>query len=197
MSVSFNNSETKQNLMRAFAGESQARNRYTFAADMAKQQKLFGLERLFLFTAEQERAHAKIFFDFLKECNDKNITLDAAYPVNVDTSLIYQLSTAHHNEYKEYEEIYPHFGEVAQKEGYPMIAHAFKEIAKIEKVHGDIFSKYLEHMENNTLFKEPTASHFLCLNCGYIFEGTEVPERCPVCKEEQGYFVRIEDAPFH
>lgn len=197
MSISLNNSETKQNLMRAFAGESQARNRYTFAAQAAKQQKLYGLERLFLFTAEQERAHAKVFYDFLKECNDQNILLDAQYPVNVGDSLSYQLSTAHHNEYEEYEKIYPHFSKVAKEEGFPLIAHAFQEIAKIEKVHGDTFQRYSHLLDDGLLFHEPTQSHFLCLNCGYIFEGTDVPERCPICKEEQGYFVRIEDTPFH
>lgn len=197
MSISLNNSETKQNLMRAFAGESQARNRYTFAAKAAGEQKLYGLERLFLFTAEQERAHAKVFFDFLEECNDQNILIDAKYPVNVGNSMAYQLSVAHRNEYEEYEQIYPLFAQIAKEEGFPLIAHAFEKIAKIEKVHGDTFQKYAHLLENGLLFHEPTNSSFICLNCGYIFEGTDVPEQCPVCQHEQGYFVRVQDAPFH
>ena len=197
MNLTLNTSETKQNLMRAFAGESQARNRYTFAAQAAKTQKLPILERLFLFTAEQERAHAKVFYDFLKECNGENIVIDAAYPVNVNDSLAYQLANAQHNEYEEFEKLYPHFADVAEKEGFPVIAHAFREIAKIEKVHGDTFQRYFQLLENGSLFHSSPQTHFFCLNCGYIFEGTDVPEKCPVCKEEQGNFIRLNDASFH
>ena len=196
MNISLKDSQTKYNLMRAFAGESQARNRYTFASELAHQKKLPLLEQLFKFTADQEKAHAKVFYDFLKDCTGENILIDGSYPVDYGCDVAFQLEKAHHNEYEEYETIYPHFASIAEQEGFAPIAHAFREIAKVEKVHGDRFEYYYQLLKNDTLFTEKPSGTFMCLNCGYIYEGETAPTNCPVCKEEQGYFIRIDEAPF-
>ena len=183
--------------MRAFAGESQARNRYTFAAQIAHQKKLPILEKLFQVTADQEKAHAKVFYDFLQPCTGEEIEITGSYPVDYGNDLAFQLETAHHNEYKEFEEVYPAFAKVAEDEGFLPIAHAFREIAKVEQTHGDLFSRYLTLLKDGNLFAPPISTTFLCTNCGYIYEGDQVPNQCPICKEEQGYFIRIEEAMFH
>lgn len=196
MNLSLKDSQTKHNLMRAFAGESQARNRYTFASQLAHQQKLYLLEQLFKFTADQEKAHAKVFYDFLKDCNGETITIDGSYPVDYSLELEFHLEKAHHNEYHEFEDVYPAFAAIAKQEGFLPIAHAFEEIAKVEKMHGDRFEYYYQRMKAGTLFHEEPSGSFLCLNCGHIHTGNQVPERCPVCNVEQGYFIRVAEAPF-
>ena len=113
----FRNSETKDNLMRAFAGESQARNRYTFAAREAKKQKMPVLQEVFLFTADQERAHAQIFYDHLRELSGENLRVDGTYPVEVYTDLVTLLRCAQHNEYEEFDPVYKNFGDKAKEEG--------------------------------------------------------------------------------
>ena len=195
--IPLKDSLTMHNLMRAFAGESQARNRYTFAAKIAHEKKLPILENLFKLTADQEKAHAKVFYDFLKDCTGENIEITASYPVDYGCDVAFQLEKAHHNEYEEYEDVYPKFAQIAEEEGFLPIAHAFREIAKVEKVHGDRFHYYLELLQNGSLFQADTQTTFICTNCGYLFEGETVPTLCPVCKEEQGYFIRISEAPFH
>ena len=131
MAVDFKTSETKNNLMRAFAGESQARNRYTFAASQAKQQKLQVLERIFKYTADQEKEHAKVFYDFLKEMAGETIHIDGGYPVDVDPGLAGLLRMAEHNEMEEYGVVYKAFGDKAKEEGFKAIAYAFYQIAEI------------------------------------------------------------------
>lgn len=197
MEIALKNSQTMYNLMRAFAGESQARNRYTFAAKIACNKDLPILARLFSFTAEQELAHAKVFYGYLKECNGMNIEFDAAYPVDYGNDVVFQLEKAHHNEYEEYEQIYPKFAKIADEEGFEPIAFAFREIAKVEKIHGDRFERYAKLLKESKLFHEESNKIFMCLNCGYIYEGQDVPTLCPVCREEQGYFIRMDEVPFH
>lgn len=192
MAVDFKSSETKENLMRAFAGESQARNRYTFAAELAHKQKLHMVECLFTFTANQEKAHAEIFYNHLKEMSGENIEITAAYPVNISQCIDDLLNSARHNEYEEATDIYTKFSEKAKEEGFPQIAYSFSEIAKIEQIHGDRFSKVAELMKSNQLYSSSVGDNYICLNCGYIFEGKEVPAVCPVCQVEQGYFVPIQ-----
>ena len=147
MATEFKNSHTKDNLMRAFAGESQARNRYTFAASAAKKQHQHVIEAVFRFTAEQEKEHAEIFYGFLKDMAGENIAVDGAYPVDLSDDLAKLLHAARHNEYEEYEVVYKQFGDIAKEEGLMKIAAAFHMIADIEKTHGDRFARFAQMMD--------------------------------------------------
>ena len=142
MSIDFQHSETRENLMRAFAGESQARNRYTFAAAEAKRQKLPVLERLFIFTANQEKEHAEIFYNHLKPLAGTTIEIDGGYPIDLYPTMEEILKAAQHNEYEENDPIYKAFGDKAAEEGFPAIASSFYGIAAIEKIHGDRFGTF-------------------------------------------------------
>ena len=194
--MDFKNSQTKINLMRAFAGESQARNRYTFAAGVALKQKQHMIADVFYYTANQEKEHALIFYNHLKECEGENIDIEAGYPIDNSDDLLTLLKRAHHNEYEEYEKEYANFADVASREGFHKVAQDFTNIARIEKVHGDRFEALRKMMENNQLYTSPSTTRWVCLNCGFIYEGTQVPEICPVCAHAQGYFVRECFAPF-
>lgn len=189
-------SETHKNLMRAFAGESQARNRYTFGAAAAKKQNLHVVEAVFKFTADQEKEHAKVFYDYLKEMAGEEIVVDGGYPVEEYSDIKQILKNAKENEFKEYDEVYKSFAETAEKEGFASIAYTFKEIAKVEKLHSDRFAHFLKLIENNELFVSKVETGFMCLNCGYVYTGTEVPQMCPVCKHDKGYFIRLELVPY-
>ena len=194
--MDFKNSQTKVNLMRAFAGESQARNRYTFAAGVALKQKQHMIADVFYYTANQEKEHALIFYNHLKECEGENVKIEAAYPLDNSDDLETLLKRAHHNEYEEYEKEYANFADIATNEGFHKIAQDFTNISRIEKVHGDRFEALRKMIENNQLYTSPTTTRWTCLNCGFIYEGTQVPEICPVCSHDQGYFIRECFAPF-
>lgn len=196
MGIDFKNSETKDNLMRAFAGESQARNRYTFGASVAKKNNLYVVSEIFLFTANQEKEHAEIFYNFLSEMSGDNIHVDGSYPVDLSNDIIKLLRAAQHNEYEEHDDAYKKFGDVAREEGFDKIAGAFHMIGEIEKTHGDRFGMFADMVENNTLFVSDVETGWMCLNCGHIYTGKEVPERCPVCDHDRGYFIRLELAPY-
>lgn len=196
MPVEFKNSETKTNLMRAFAGESQARNRYTFAAEKAMGQKQHIIECIFRFTADQEKEHADIFMNHLKEFDGETVAVDGTYPVETTESLLQLLRNAQHNEMEEFDPVYKTFAEIAEKEGFPAIAASFRNIAKIEKSHSERFGKFADFMEQNQLFVSDMECGWLCLNCGHIHTGKSAPQICPVCQHEQGYFVRITLAPY-
>ncbi len=194
--VDFKTSQTKDNLMRAFAGESQARNRYTFAAGMAVKQKQHMIADVFLFTANQEKEHAEIFYNHLQQLAGETIFIDGGYPIDISEDVISLLKSAHHNEYEEYQDVYQNFSEIAKQEGFLKVAQDFKNIANIEKTHGDRFQEIADLLENNQLYVSNVTCQWMCLNCGFIYEGTAVPERCPVCDHDQGYFIRIELAPY-
>ncbi|MCI8474882.1 MAG: rubrerythrin family protein [Oscillospiraceae bacterium] len=196
MSVSFAESQTKINLLRAFAGESQARNRYTFSAGLAKKQGLPCIEMIFLFTANQELAHARAFYDYLEKCSGENIAIDGSYPIDLYSTVAEHLRAAQHNEMQEYEHDYTGFAHTAKEEGFPEISHLFSQIARIEKVHGERFGQFADLLEQNKLFISDVECQWMCLNCGYIVTATRPPEMCPVCKHEQGYFVRLEMVPW-
>ncbi len=196
MSISFSESCTKTNLLKAFAGESQARNRYTFAASVAKKNNLYVVEAVFKFTAEQERAHAKVFYDYLKEFSGENIAIEGTYPIDNYDNVEKLLRSGQHNEYEEHDNVYQAFGDKANEEGFVQIAAAFHNIAKIEKVHGDRFGTLADLVASNKLFISDIKTKWMCLNCGYIFEGLEVPQKCPVCSHDKGYFIRLELAPY-
>jgi len=186
-------SKTRENLMRAFAGESQARNRYTFAAEAARRAGLYWVERVFLLTAEQEKEHAELFLKHLAQCEGENIHIDGSYPVeNGAWSPDRLLRSAQHNEYEEAHAVYPGFARTAKEEGFAAVAHTFEMIAAIEQTHGDRFGQLAERMETAALFKTDTQTVWMCLNCGHVHVGMQAPGACPVCKHAQGYFVRVE-----
>lgn len=195
MSVKFCDSETKANLMRAFAGESQARNRYVFSADFSKKSQMQVIEQIFRFTASQEQQHAKIFYDHLQELNGKTIVIDAGYPVDNYQDVDKLLRAAQHNEYEEHDDVYQHFGEVASSEGFPTVADSFHKIAKIEKIHGDRFGRLAQLLEDKKLFISDAEISWMCMKCGHMYRGTEAPAVCPVCRHGQGYFIRLDLFP--
>lgn len=191
--MEFRESRTRENLMRAFAGESQARNRYTFAAAAAKSAGLHWVERVFRLTAEQEKEHAELFIAHLAQCEGENIHIDGSYPVeNGAWTPDRLLRSAQHNEYEEANTIYPSFAAVAREEGFPAVASTFELIAAIEKTHGDHFGLLARRAEESRLFTAQQEVPWLCLNCGHVHYGTQAPPVCPVCKHAQGYFVRVE-----
>lgn len=196
MATDFKTSETAKNLMRAFAGESQARSRYTMAAERAKEQKLTVVEAVFRFTADQERAHAEVFYNHLQALDGTEITVDGGYPVNVTASVAQLLRYAQGNEYKEHDEVYKAFAETADAEGFAKIALDFQNIAKIEKAHGDRFAMLAEQLESGKLFLCDAECGWMCLNCGNVIETKGAPAKCPVCGVDQGFFIRLCLAPY-
>lgn len=193
--MEFQNSETKGNLMRAFAGESQARNRYTFAAEAAEQNSLYHIAQIFLFTANQERAHAQIFYDHLEQLSGETIAIDGTYPVNISDNVQDLLRWAVFNELEEHEEVYPQFAQTAEEEGFLQIAASFRQIAEIEHNHAKRFQHVLQEMQHMKTGDMPQ-SRWMCLNCGHIHGGTALPGQCPVCQHDKGYFVQLSMAPW-
>ena len=196
MAIQFKDSETKVNLMKAFAGESQARNRYTFAADKAKSQGMYAISDVFLFTAEQERAHAERFYDLLAELSGQTIEICGGYPVDKQENVKELLIAAQHNEYEEANDVYQAFGKTAQEEGFMEAASAFLQIAKIEQIHGDRFARIEEMLTDGTYFETSENEKWMCTNCGHIHTGKKLPGVCPVCRYERGYFIPLELAPY-
>jgi len=183
-------SETKINLMRAFAGESMARNRYNMAASKANSEGYYAIGRVFDFTAKQEQAHATVFYNFLKELNDINFDICASYPINVYDSTIKHIEAAAKNEYEEYESAYKSFSDIARQEGFNAIANAFSQISEIEKIHGDRFNDLKTMLESGNMYKGSDDTIWVCTNCGHIHTGNSVPAACPVCSHPQGYFIK-------
>ena len=173
MAVEFNQSETKDNLMRSFAGESQARNRYTFAASQSEKNGLHVISAIFAFTASQEKEHAEIFYNHLKEMAGETIFIDGGYPIDISEDVSSLLRMAQHNEYEEHDPIYKSFGQKAQEEGFHRIAASFFQIAEIEKTHGNRFGRYAQLMEEGKLFVSDADIEWMCLNCGYVYKGTK------------------------
>ncbi len=194
--MNFNESKTRENLMKAFAGESQARNRYTFAASQAKKEGLYVIEAIFNYTAGQEKEHAEIFYSHLKDAAGETVELCGTYPVDIAPTTLELLKKAQHNEYEEYDPVYKDFAQTAKQEGFTKIAASFTQIAEIEKVHGDRFGRFAQFLESGKLFVSDVKCSWICLNCGHIHEGLQAPEMCPVCSHEKGYFIRLELSPF-
>ncbi len=194
--MDFKNSTTKENLMRAFAGESQARNRYVFSAEKAENSNLYVVSAIFRFTAVQEQAHAKAFYEKLTELADQNISIDGNYPINIYEDVVKMLRAAQHNEFQEYECDYKKFSEIAREEGFMDISALFKNIAEVEKTHGERFGRIADLLEQDKLFISDTQTQWVCLNCGYTSVNNKAPERCPVCNVNKGYFLRIEMYPY-
>lgn len=189
MAVNFSESKTKENLMRAFAGESQARNRYTVAAERAEEEGMLTVADVFLYTADQERAHAERFYELLKGLSGETVHIDGSYPIDQQDSLEGLLRAAEHNEHEEYADVYQAFGDTAKEEGFHEAASAFYQIAEIEHIHEKRFGELAEMLETNTYYNSDNVSKWMCTNCGYIHEGQLAPKVCPVCRHEQGYFI--------
>ncbi len=195
--AAFARSQTRENLMRAFAGESQARNRYTIAAGIAHKSGLEVIQGLFLFTADQEKAHAKQFYRQLHDLGGQTVRVDGTYPVDLYADLLDYLRAAQRNEYGEWERDYAAFARTAMEEGFPLVGKLFENIAQIEKIHGDRFGRYADMLEQGRLFADDVKVEWMCLNCGYVVNASAAPANCPVCRHPQGYFVRVELAPYH
>lgn len=182
-------SKTKENLLKSFAGESQARNRYNIASAQAKKDGLYVIQSVFDYTANQEKEHAEVFYNQLKEFSGENIHIDGTYPIDNYNSTLQLLKSANHNELEEYDVVYKSFADVANEEGFTVISKIFSNIAAIEKTHADRFNSYVKDLEEGTLFKKDQEVQWFCTNCGFIYEGKEAPKNCPVCDHPQGYFM--------
>ncbi len=181
--------QTSENLARSFAGESQARNRYTFYAEYAKKEGHAAIEQQFKVIAENERAHAKVFYDLLVDGmgGPSNVNVDAGYPFESGDTLA-NLNSAAHGEHEEHSQIYPAFADIAKKEGFPQAEAAFRMIANIEKEHEQKFKQLAVELNNKTLYQKKEPVQWICTNCGHIHTGTDAPGICPVCKYQQGWF---------
>ncbi len=178
-------SKTEQNLLKAFAGESQARNRYTYFASAARKEGFEQIANLFLETAENEREHAKLFFKHL-EGGDVEIT--ASYPAGKIGTTKENLEAAAAGENMEWTTIYSDFAKIAKDEGYPEVANTFEQIAKVEKFHESRYRKLVNNVANGETFKRKTSTKWHCINCGYVHEGPEAPQKCPACQHPQAFY---------
>lgn len=186
---SLKGTKTAENLMKSFAGESQARSRYTFFASTAKKEGYVQISNIFLETAEQEKEHAKKFYKYLKEdFVDEAIDIEASYPVSFHQDTLSNLKAAAAGENEEWTQLYVEFAKTAREEGFNVIASTFEKVAEVEKRHEIRYSKLAKNIEDGTVFKKDEPVLWKCLNCGYIYEGTEAPKACPACAHPQGYF---------
>jgi rubrerythrin len=184
---SIKGTRTEKNLLTAFAGESQARNKYTYFASIAKKEGYIQIERIFEETAENEKEHAKRFFKFL-EGGSSSINADASFPLGVISDTKTNLLQAAKGENEEWTHMYPEYAKIAREEGFEEIAKVFEEIAKVEKNHEERYLKLAKNIEEGKVFKKDNVVKWKCNNCGYIYEGKEAPEKCPACAHPQGYF---------
>jgi len=184
---SIKGTRTEKNLLTAFAGESQARNRYTFFASVAKKEGYIQIARIFEETADNEKEHAKRFFKFL-EGGASPINSDAAFPLGVIADTKTNLLAAAKGENEEWTHMYPEYAKIAREEGFEQIAIVFEEIAKVEKHHEARYLKLAKNIEEGKVFKKDEVVRWKCNNCGYIHEGIEAPASCPACAHPQGYF---------
>lgn len=195
--MSFKESRTAENLMKSFAGESQARMRYVYAAKTAKKEGYEQIYNLFMETAENEKEHAKVFFKHLLKygLEGEVINIIASYPVGWSPeNTLKNLDFAANGEKEEWTELYPMFAEIAEDEGYKDIALSWRMVAKVEKEHEKRFRKLYDNIRDMKVFKKDDKLFWKCLNCGYIHEGDEAPKVCPCCIHPQSYFeVHVEN----
>ncbi len=188
--------KTLENLMKSFAGESQARMRYTYFASVAGKEGYKQIQNIFLETAENEKEHAKVFMKLALEHldgeNPAPVEINATYPFAFGDTIANLMSAAA-GEHEEAELDYPAFAEKAKEEGFPDIAARYLLIAKVEKHHEERYRKLLQNLENGTVFKKDGKVFWKCLNCGYVHEGDAAPGICPACQHPQGYFQMLDD----
>ena len=185
MNKELKGTRTEQNLLKAFAGESQARNRYEFFAGAARKEGYEQIAALFLETAGQEKEHAKRFFKFLE---GGAVEITAAYPAGKIGTTAENLKAAAAGESEEWTQLYPQFSEIAREEGFAEIAGAFKLIARVEAEHEKRYLKLLKNLEEKSVFAKPAKTRWVCRNCGYVHEGEKAPDKCPACQHPQAYF---------
>ncbi len=177
--------KTEQNLLKAFAGESQARNRYTFFAEKAREEGYEQIAELFLETALNEKAHAQKFFSFLE---GRPLEITATYPAGKVGTTAENLKAAAMGENEEYAEIYPEFAKIAKEEGFMEIAAAFNMVAKAEVEHEERYLKLLKNLEEDKVFKKDETVRWKCRYCGYVHEAEGAPAKCPLCGYDRAYF---------
>ena len=177
--------QTEKNLLKAFAGESQARNRYTYFASVAWKEGVEQISGIFQETADNEKEHAKIFF---KHLEGGDVTIEASYPAGKIGTTVENLLAAAEGEKMEWGTLYPQFEKIARGEGFDKIADSFKEIGEVEMQHEKRYRKLLENVKNKTVFKKDQVVKWKCRNCGYVHVGKEAPKECPACKHPQSFY---------
>lgn len=185
MEKSIKGTRTEQNLLKAFAGESQARTRYTFFASVAKKEGYEQIAGVFMETAEQEKEHAKRFFKFLE---GGMVEITASFPAGVIGTTIENLEAAAAGENEEWSELYPEFAQVAEEEGFKAVAVAFKMISKVEEEHEIRYRKLLSNIKEGQVFEKEEEIEWQCRNCGYVHKGKKAPGKCPACEHPQSFF---------
>jgi rubrerythrin len=185
MGKSIKGTQTEKNLLTSFAGESQARNRYTFFASQAKKEGFEQIAAIFTETADQEKEHAKRMFKYLE---GGSVEITASYPAGVIGTTLDNLQAAARGEHGEWAEDYPHFADVAEKEGFPAIAAMYRNICVAEKGHEERYLAFVKNIETASVFAKEGEVVWQCRNCGFIFVGKEAPEACPACLHPRAYF---------
>jgi len=185
MSKSIKGTESEKNLLKAFAGESQARNRYTYFAGVARKAGYEQIAAIFTETAENEKEHAKVFFKYLE---GGEVEITAAYPAGTIGDTKANLEAAAAGEKMEWSDLYAGFEQTARAEGFPEVAASFKQIAEVEEFHEKRYRKLAANIETGEVFKRPAAVKWHCINCGYVHEGPEAPALCPACKHPRAYY---------
>ena len=177
--------KTEKNLLASFAGESQARMRYTYFASKAKKEGYEQISAIFTETADNEKEHAEVFF---KHLQGGDVEIQAMYPAGIIGSTSENLLAAAEGEKMEWGTLYPDFAKTAEEEGFPMVAHSFKEIDVVESYHERRYRKLLENVKKKQVFKKDKVVKWKCRNCGYVHEGPEAPDVCPACQHAQSYY---------
>ena len=185
MAKSIKGTQTEKNLLAAFAGESQARNRYTYFSSAARKEGYEQISRIFLETADNEKEHAQVFFNHL-EGGDAEIT--ASYPAGITKDTKSNLEAAAAGENLEWTKLYQNFSKTAADEGFPEVARSFEQIAKVERFHEERYRKLIANVAGGVVFKKSSPVKWHCSNCGYVFEGTQAPIECPACKHPQAFY---------
>ncbi len=185
MAKSVKGTQTEKNLLTSFAGESQARMRYTYFASVAKKEGYEQISAIFTETADQEKEHAKRMFKWLE---GGMVEITASYPAGIISNTLDNLKAAAAGEHEEWSLDYPHFAEVADKEGFPEIAMMYRAIAIAEKGHEERYAAFVKNIEEGKVFEKDTETTWQCRNCGYIHTGTEAPELCPACAHPKAHF---------
>jgi rubrerythrin len=188
MAKSIKGSKTEKNLLAAFAGESQARNRYTYFASAARKEGMEQIADIFIETAENEKEHAKVFFKYL-EGGDAEIT--ASYPAGMIKDTKSNLEAAAAGENMEWTTLYADFAKAAHDEGFEDVARSFEQISKVEKFHEARYRKFINNIANKEVFQKKAPVKWHCINCGYVFEGKDAPKECPACKHPQAFYEQL------
>lgn len=184
MIKSIKKTQTEKNLLKAFAGESQARNRYEFFASIARKEGYEQIANIFMETALQEKEHAKRFFKFLE---GGMVEITATYPAGIISTTMENLKAAAEGENEEWTRLYPEFAEIATEEGFPEISTAFKMVAKVEAEHEKRYLKLLQNLSEDKVFVKDGKVWWKCLNCGYVYESVKALENCPVCLHPKAF----------